>query len=183
MDGATEVRAESDAVAPQSADSDAALRSLVTDHTQAVYRVALAIVRDPSLAEDVVQETMVKAWRKLDTFRGEGSLRAWILQIAHNTAVSYLRTLRDVSVDPNELPDRGSRIGTAQEATGRMSMDALAEALDELDPLSRSIIVLRELEGLAYDVIAETLEIPISTVKTKLFRARRRLSVALEEWS
>ena len=166
-----------------SAGDDEALRSLVTEHTQAVYRVAVAIVRDPALAEDVVQETFVKAWRKMDSFRGEGSLRAWILQIAHNTAVSYLRTVRDVSVDPSEMPEHEVALGTAQQATGRMAMGALADALDDLDPLSRSIVVLREIEGLAYDVIAETLDVPVSTVKTKLFRARRRLTVAMEGWS
>lgn len=164
------------------ADEDE-LRRLVDDHAPACYRLGLAIVRDPALAEDVVQETMIKAWRSLHTFRGEGSLRSWILRIAHNVAVSMLRKVRDVATDPTELPERAQEIGPHRRASGRMALDAMQEALAELDPVSRSIVVLRELEGLSYDEIAEALEIPTTTVKTRLFRARRRLATVMEEWT
>lgn len=164
------------------ADGDE-LRALVDEHARAIYRVARAIVRDSSLAEDVVQETIVKAWRNFDSFRGEGSRRGWVLQIAHNTAVSTLRTIKDVAHDPATMPETPTAIGTDRRATGRVAMAALDDALNALDPMSRSIVVLREIEGLSYDDIADTLGLPTTTVKTRLFRARRELAVALEDWA
>ena len=70
------------------------LQELVTEHSDAVYRLALSIVRDPSLAEDIAQETMVKAWIALPTLRNRAALRGWILRIAHNTSISTIRSRR-----------------------------------------------------------------------------------------
>ncbi len=164
-------------------DDDDELRALVDEHARAAYRVALAIVRDAALAEDVVQETIVKVWRNLDTFREAGSQRGWVLRIAHNTAVSTLRTIRDVAHDPTTMPEVATAIGPDRRATGRIAMGALDGALAAMDPISRSVVVLRELEGLSYDEIAAALELPITTVKTRLFRARRELAIALEDWA
>ena len=77
---------------------DERLRALVDEHATAIYRVALGVVRDPSLAEDVVQETVIRAWRALPTYNGTGSMRSWVLSIAHNTAVSTLRRIKDEAV-------------------------------------------------------------------------------------
>lgn len=173
-----------DARPPASAGQrDDELAKLVEEHAPAAFRVAYAIVRDKALAEDVVQESIIKAWTKFDSFRGEGSLRSWILTITHNTAVSMLRRVRDVAVDPAEMPETAARVDTERRAEGRVALAALGEALDRLDPLSRAVVVLRELEGLAYEDIAETLEVPVSTVKTRLFRARRSLAGAMEGWT
>lgn len=163
--------------------SDAELRRVVDEHARAAYRVALAVVRDPSLAEDVVQETIVKVWRHLDDLRDDASERGWVLRIAHNTAVSTLRTIRDVATDPATLPERPTVIGPDRRATGRVALTALDRALDDMDPTSRSVVVLREIEGMRYDDIAVALDIPVSTVKTRLFRARRQLAIALEDWA
>lgn len=162
---------------------DDGLRALVDEHARAVYRVALAVVRDPSLAEDVVQETIVKVWRNRESFRGDGSQRGWVLRIAHNTAVSTLRSIRDVAHDPATMPEQATTIGPERRATGRVAMGALDQALAALDPISRSAIVLREIEGLSYDEIAAALDLPVTTIKTRLFRARRELAVALEDWA
>ena len=75
------------------ADVDQRVAELVDLHAEAIYRVALSVVRDPSLAEDIVQETIVKAWQSMGSYRGEGSMRSWVLSIAHNTAVSSLRRI------------------------------------------------------------------------------------------
>jgi RNA polymerase sigma-70 factor (ECF subfamily) len=155
--------------------TDTRLRDLVNEHTDAIYRVAVSVVRDSALAEDVVQETIIKAWRSLDTYRGEGSERSWMLQIAHNTAVSALRRVRDEATDPGELPDRPELRDPERHATGRDDLDRIARILDSLDELSRSILVLRDVEGMTYQQIATTLDIPIPTVKTRLLRARREL--------
>ncbi len=161
------------------------LHKLVVEHGDAVYRLAYSIVRDSALAEDVSQDTLVKAWLALPSFRGDASLRSWVLRIAHNTAISTLRTRRMTLMDPAEMPEREivpERTVERRVESGEV-MDAFVEALDHLDELSRSIVVLRELEGLAYDEIASVLKVPLPTVKTRLLRARRKLSTVLKEWA
>jgi RNA polymerase sigma-70 factor (ECF subfamily) len=161
------------------------LHKLVVEHGDAIYRLALSVVRDSSLAEDIAQETLVKAWLALPSFRADSSLRSWVLRIAHNTAISTLRTRRAVVIDPHDLPERHTTPERSVEARVQSDvvMDEFVEALETLDELSRSIVVLRELEGLSYDEIAEILDVPMPTVKTRLLRARRRLGAALREWS
>ncbi len=169
---------------PQAANPQQ-LHDLMVEHADAVYRLALGVVRDPALAEDVAQDTMVKAWLALPTFRGDGSLRGWLLRIAHNTAISTLRTRRAIVIDPFDMPEEtGPPERTVERRVeGAHTIEAFEGALDLLDDLSRSIVVLRELEGLSYDEISDLLKVPLPTVKTRLLRARRRLSTALEEWA
>ncbi len=161
------------------------LHHLVVEHGDAIYRLALSVVRDASLAEDVAQETLVKAWLALPTFRGDSSLRGWVLRIAHNTAISTLRTRRAVVIDPHDLPEQQTVPDKSVESRVQSDvvMGEFVEALETLDDLSRSIVVLREVEGLSYDEISDVLNVPMPTVKTRLLRARRRLGVALKEWS
>jgi len=161
------------------------LAQLVNEHGDAIFRLALSVVKDRALAEDVAQETLVKAWLALPSFRGDSSLRGWVLRIAHNTAVSTLRRRRAILTDPHELPEEPMRIERSVESRvlSGAAMDDFVEALDTLDELSRSIVVLRELDGMSYEEIAEVLEIPMPTVKTRLLRARRRLGNALREWN
>jgi len=172
------------AVAPPAADPDQ-LHDLMVEHSEAVYRLALGVVRDPALAEDVAQDTMVKAWMALPTFRGEGSLRGWILRIAHNTAISTLRARRAIVIDPFDMPEETQppERTVERKVEGAQAIAAFEDALDLLDDLSRSIVVLRELEGLSYEEISDLLKVPLPTVKTRLLRARRRLGTALEEWA
>jgi RNA polymerase sigma-70 factor (ECF subfamily) len=157
------------------------LETLYQDHAAAMYRVAVAVVRNPLLAEDVVQESLIKAWLGLEHFRGESQLRTWLLRIVHNTAVSELRRLRDTLVDPLEMPERAAPSAEA-EAMDRALMAAFEDALFELDNVSRAVVTLRELEGLSYEEITEVLNVPLSTVKTRLFRARKELMDELREW-
>lgn len=163
-------------------DSVPDINDLVVEHSAAVFRLARSVVQDAALADDVTQETFIKVWKHLDTFRGESSIRSWILRIAHNTAVSTLRTIRDSATDPVKLPQAFDPIPTNRVVEGRLAADDLRAALEQLDDLTREIVVLREVEGMSYDEIAETLGVPIPTVKTRLLRARRRLGVVLEEW-
>lgn len=142
----------------------------------------MSVVRDPALAEDVAQETLIKAWQAISTFRGDASLRSWVLRIAHNQAISTLRKRRDVLQDPAELPERPVTSSVEQRVEQRAALESFEAALGQLDELSRSIVVLRELEHLSYDDIADTLDLPLSTVKTRLLRARRLLANALGEW-
>ncbi len=160
------------------------LRALMVDHSDAVFRLALSIMRDRALAEDVTQETMLKAWMALPTFRGDSSLRGWVMRIAHNTAISTLRTRRFILSDPNEMPEAPivHERSTERRVEGAAVVDEFVGALDLLDDLSRSIVVLRELEGMSYDEISQVLDVPLPTIKTRLLRARRFLGNALKEW-
>lgn len=167
---------------PEAQTPEQLLEELVRDHLDAVYRVAYSVVRDSALAEDVSQDAILKAWRALPTFRGESSLRSWVLRITHNTAISTLRKRREELRDPDLLPERETMSTTEHQVVDRMSVDAFEEALNQLDELSRSIVVLREIEGLSYDEISEMLEVPLPTVKTRLLRSRRVLAAALEDW-
>ena len=156
---------------------DRQLRELIDEHSDAVFRVAYGILHDRGLAEDVVQETMVKAWESLGSFRGDSSTRTWVLRIAHNTAISALRRRRDQSMAPEDLPARPG----SDDAAARANLTAVRDALDGLDEVTRSIVVLREVEGLSYQQIADALEVPVPTVKTRLLRARRALQAAVQD--
>lgn len=158
------------------------LDELVREHLDAVYRVAYSVVRDSALAEDVAQDAILKAWRALPTFRGDSSLRSWVLRITHNTAISTLRKRREELRDPDLLPEQETRSTTEEQVEGRMSIGAFEDALNQLDELSRSIVVLREIEGFSYDEISQMLDVPLPTVKTRLLRSRRVLAAALEDW-
>ena len=161
---------------------DRQLRDLIEDHAAAVYHVAYGVLHDRGLAEDVVQETMIKAWENQDSFRGDSSVRTWVLRIAHNSAIDALRRRRDQATAPEDLPDApggGADTDPARRAAGREDLEQLRDALGGLDELSRSIVVLREVEGMSYQQIAEALDLPIATVKTRLLRARRVLHTAV----
>ncbi|MEM9201515.1 MAG: sigma-70 family RNA polymerase sigma factor [Actinomycetota bacterium] len=164
------------------------LAELTRRHADAVYRVALSVTRDSDLAEDVAQDALLKAWQALPTYRSDAPLKNWLLRITHNTAISALRRRRDVHVDPADLPEGAPSAHLAPEVSvedrveDRASFGAFEEALGQLDDLSRSVVVLREVEGMSYDEIAQVLDVPLPTVKTRLLRARRLLSVALEGW-
>ena len=161
-----------------------ALHDLVVEHGEAVYRMAMSVVRDRALAEDVAQETLMKAWLALPNFRGDSPLRGWILRIARNTAISTLRQRKALPIDPTELPEAPvhSERSVESKVQSGLAMEEFVAALDTLDELSRSVVVLREIEGLTYDEISDVLSVPLPTVKTRLLRARRRLSLALEDW-
>jgi RNA polymerase sigma-70 factor (ECF subfamily) len=160
-------------------ESDAALRQLYEEHGASVYRMARSVVRDQSLAEDVTQETFIRAWQRAETYRGDAPIRHWLLRIAHNLAVSTLRTVREDSTDPTRLPT-GDSVHPDRLVEDRL---AIRGALDQLDPLSRAVVVLREIEALTYAEISDVLQVPLPTVKTRLFRARGQLRAWAEEES
>lgn len=153
-------------------DAEAELYALLEEHAASVFRVARSIVQDSALAEDVVQETFIRAWQKADTFRAEVPVRNWLLRIAHNVAVSTLRSVRDESVDPARLPVKDEQPGPEVVVEARAD---ILEALALLDPLDRSLVVFREVEGLTYEEICDVMDLPMPTVKTRLFRARAKL--------
>ncbi|MGB3411373.1 MAG: RNA polymerase sigma factor [Microthrixaceae bacterium] len=165
---------------------DRSLSQLIDDHSAVVFHIAYGILHDRGLAEDVVQETMIKAWEASESFRGESSTRTWITRIAHNTAIDALRRRRDQITSGGELPEAGSLAPgdeTENRAEGRADLELLAKALRNLDELSRTIVILREVDAMSYQQIAETLDLPVPTVKTRLLRARRSLQASVRDTS
>ena len=175
---------ESDPVPGQSAptSSPVELRAVVEAHAAAVYHVAVSIVHDAALAEDVVQETMIKAWRQAPVDAGEQIPRGWLLRVARNTAISTLRTRREDLHGPDTLPESPGGIETTRAVESRAALDELWAAMGRLDEDARELIVMREVDDLSYEDIAAALGLSLSTVKTRLFRARRALKDALKEW-
>ena len=157
------------------------IEAIVAEYSEAVFRLARSVVQDAALADDVTQETFIKVWRNLDTFRGESSLRSWILRIAHNTAVSTLRTIRDSATDPVKLPDSHEPIGTPREVEGRLAADQLAAALATFDDLTREIVVLRDYEGLAHEEIADIVGASHAAVRKRYSRALSALGELLQD--
>jgi RNA polymerase sigma-70 factor, ECF subfamily len=168
-----------------SASPDEVIGQLYEQFGPSIYRVARSILRDQSLAEDVVQETLLKAWQHLGDYRGDAPMRNWVLRIAHNTSVSVLRRRREDLRDPSTMAETDEQhivVDIERGTESKMAVDQLWAAVGQLDELSRSMVVLREVEGMAYEEIAEILEVPLPTVKTRLFRARRLLSERLAGW-
>lgn len=159
-----------------------ALRVVVDRHAAAVYRVARSIVHDPALADDVVQETMLKAWRNSPVGEGEEIPRAWLLKVARNTAISLLRTRREDLHGPDTMPEESGGPSTTRTVEGRHQLEDLWRAMQHLDEDARALIVLKEVDDLSYEEIAQALDLPLPTVKTRLFRARKALKDAMKEW-
>jgi RNA polymerase sigma-70 factor, ECF subfamily len=156
----------------------AAFEQLVERHRDIVFRVAARIVgRDD--AEDVSQDAFLRAFHRLDQYRGTASFRTWLLQITQNTALNTLAWTRRRPADPvRESPEIADRDPVRQPATDlerRERQDRLELKLGGLRPEYRSLLVLRDLEGLSYGEIADVLEMPLGSVKGRLHRARGEL--------
>ncbi len=170
-------------VAASLSGSQLACRELVERFQRPVYNLIVRMIRDPALAEDLSQDTFVKAFTHLSTFDAKYRFASWILKIAHNTAIDYLRrhTRAPASLDDGDdgeartTMDRSSPDPAALLARKELAQ-ALDEAIDRLKPDYRKVVVLRYQEELEYEEIAQVLSMPIGTVKSYLHRARRELA-------
>lgn len=174
-----------------------AFELLVLKYQRRVERLIGRLVRDPGLVEDLAQESFIRAYRALPRFRGESAFYTWLYRIAVNTAK---RQLAEISRDPvlslsaleSEADDETS--GGARELMLQATDDATPEALlaskeiaqavnaamEALPPELSQAIALREIEGLSYEAIAQQLECPIGTVRSRIFRAREAISVRIK---
>lgn len=163
---------------------------LVLKYQTKIISLVSRFVHDPHEAQDVTQEAFLKAYRALENFRGDSAFYTWIYRIAINTAKNYL-------VAQNRRPP-GSDID-AQEAEQFMESGSLREnatpermvlteeiqatvnrAIDELPEDLQTAIILREIEGLSYEDIASTMECPVGTVRSRIFRAREAIDEKLK---
>jgi RNA polymerase sigma-70 factor, ECF subfamily len=160
-----------------------AFDALVRRHEKVAYRVA-ARIAGPNDAEDVTQDAFVRAFHRLPHFRAEGHFRAWLLQIVHNTALNARARRPPEPVETAAVAESQGGHGErtpAERLEGRERRDRLESKLRLLNPAHRAVLVLRDVEGLSYDEIAEATETPLGSVKGRLHRARRELIGILRE--
>ena len=172
---------------------EAAYEILIQRYEQPVYNLVSRLVEDSADAADVVQEVFLKVFRKIGSFRGESSLRTWIYRIAVNEARNQRRWFgrhrrREIGLEPQpgETQGLGDWLEDPAPSPFEVTLDheteALIEAgLKEISPAFRAALVLREMEGLSYDEIAEILEISLGTVKSRILRGREALGKVVVE--
>ena len=155
-----------------------AFAQLVERHRALAVRVAARVVGEAE-ADDVAQDALLRAFHRLDQFRGDSPFRAWLLRIVHNTALNALERRRPLPVpeppDEERAADAPPERTPADELELRERREQLARKLLELQPTHRAVLVLRDLEGLSYEEIAHVTESPLGSVKGRLHRARREL--------
>jgi RNA polymerase sigma-70 factor (ECF subfamily) len=164
----------------QSGDRNA-FSELVRAHAQGVLHVIFRMCGDMGVAEDAAQETFIQAWLRLESYRPGTSLRNWLYRIAINSAIDLLR--KEKRILPGAIEDlRLADAGPGPEALVANSerAESVQEAVLALPEASRAVLVLKEYEGLSYHEIAETLNIPIGTVMSRLNYARKLLKEKLE---
>jgi RNA polymerase sigma-70 factor, ECF subfamily len=172
---------------------EGAVRALVQRYNRRLFRIARGLVRDDDEAEDIVQETYVRAFTGLDRFRGEAAFGTWLTRIALNEAYGRLRrkrpTVEIAEIENSAHADGGhvmmfplsSDQANPESETGREQVrQFLEQAIDHLPEPFRMVFILRDVEGLSTDAAAALLSIKPETVKTRLFRARRLIRTEIE---
>ena len=186
-------KTDQEIVALARAGEEAAYRELIRRYERPLFSLLFRMVRDRELAEDLAQETFVKALNAIESYRPEFKFSSWIFKIANNAAIDHLRRreLDTLSLEgspqaetPEAIEATALQIGGRQEsplaeAEARELGGQIEAAIAQLRPEYRSCILLRHVEGRAYEEIAEILNLPLGTVKTYIHRARNELRQAL----
>jgi RNA polymerase sigma-70 factor, ECF subfamily len=174
---------------------ESAYRELVHRYERPIFSLIYRMVRDRERAEDLAQETFVKVLNAIDTYRPEYKFSSWIFKIANNAAIDHLRRKELDTLSLDGAPDAVTaerREGTSlqlsdntetplEELEARELGTQIERAIDQLRPEYKSCILLRHVEGYAYEEIAEMLGLPLGTVKTYIHRARAQLRETLEQ--
>jgi len=170
----------------------AAFDLLVRKYQHKVIKLISRYVRDQSEVHDVAQEAFIKAYRALANFRGESAFYTWLYRIAINSAKNYLLsrgrqpvyTESEVTYDDDDFSPISQQADTDTPENillGDEVKNVVAQAIDHLPEDLRTAIILRELEGMSYDEIAQTMDCPVGTVRSRLFRAREFVDNELEK--
>jgi RNA polymerase sigma-70 factor (ECF subfamily) len=171
------------------AGDPAAFGVLVRRHQDRLYNTVFRLVDNADDALDVVQEAFLNAYQSLDSFHGDSAFFTWLYRIAVNTAISLKRKQRVMvridgarngesgfdPLDPSELSRPGHALEQAEQGS------VIRQALARLSPEHRAVLVLKDMEGQKYEAIAEVLQVPIGTVRSRLHRARLELRELLEQ--
>lgn len=165
-----------------------AFEELVLKYEKTVYNLALRMVGDRDDASDMTQEAFIKAYGSLSSFRGDSKFSVWIYRITTNVCLDFLRsksrkqqvslTVSDDDEDAQlDIPD--PKADPEQQLIKKISMQSVEEGLKTLPDKQRQILVMRELGGMSYAEIGKALSIEEGTVKSRIFRARKRLCIFL----
>ncbi len=161
-----------------------AFEVLVRRYGPTMLRLAAGLLGSPSEAEDAVQEAFVSVWRKLPDFRGDAAFGTWLHRIVTNRCLNTLRARRPVT-DIDEVPEQPApehQNSPERAAESQAAVHALGRAMASLSPEQRACWVLREIEAMPYETIAETVGISQEAVRARVFRARRCLTEAMGTW-
>lgn len=163
---------------------------LVRKYQHKIILLVNRYVKDPSEAQDIAQEAFIKAYRALGNFRGDSAFYTWLYRIAINTAKNYLvsraRRHTEFEVDVYEaeqvqnLPQLKGLDTPERELLNDEIINAIQSAIDKLPEDMRVAIMLREFEGMSYEEIAQTMECPVGTVRSRIFRAREAIDNKLQ---
>jgi RNA polymerase sigma-70 factor (ECF subfamily) len=172
------------------AGDKAAFNLLVLKYQHRVLKLVSRFVNDAAEAEDVAQEAFLKAYRALASFRGDSAFYTWLYRIAINTAKNALVSSRrrpvdfDLDLQDPEQYDRHAKLKEADTPEGVLLTEEIRtvveRAMEQLPDDLRTAIVLRELEGLSYEEIAEAMDCPVGTVRSRIFRAREAIDKKLK---
>jgi RNA polymerase sigma-70 factor (ECF subfamily) len=172
------------------AGDQTAFNLLVLKYQHRVLKLVGRFVNDQAEAEDVAQEAFLKAYRALASFRGDSAFYTWLYRIAINTAKNALVSQRrrpvdfDLDLQDPEQYDRHAKLKEVDTPEGVLLTDEIRavveEAMEQLPEDLRTAIVLRELEGLSYEEIAEAMDCPVGTVRSRIFRAREAIDKKLK---
>ena len=160
---------------------ESAFSELVRIYENKAYHLALRMVSNSEDAYDVAQDAFLAAWRGLPSFRGESGFSTWLYRLVSNAAIDHLRRTKhqrgNVSLDDEELNlDAPDDSPTPQEAAEENDLkQAVAAGLRELSDDHRTVLVMREVQELSYEEIAESLQLDLGTVKSRISRARTHL--------
>jgi RNA polymerase sigma-70 factor (ECF subfamily) len=183
-------RGADDLLARLARRDEAAFAELIRHHFDRIYRIAWRVLGGAADAEDVAQEAFLKAYRALASFRGDSAFYTWLYRIAINTAKNALVSNRrrpvdfDLDLQDPEQYDRHARLKEGDTPEGVLLTEEIRsvveKAMEQLPEDLRTAIVLRELEGLSYEEIAEAMDCPVGTVRSRIFRAREAIDKKLK---
>ena len=166
-----------------------AFEGLVKEYEKNVYNLALRMTGDPEDAADMAQDAFIKAYSSLSSFRGDSKFSVWLFRIVSNLCLDFLRSRKrrptvSLSVENDEGEDMEFEIADESQSPEtlleqKLTREAVRCGLDSLPPEQRQILLLREIQGLSSEEIAQVLELESGTVKSRIFRARKRLSAFL----
>lgn len=162
---------------------------LVLEYQKNVYNLALRMTGDPEDAADMAQEAFIKAYNSLSGYRGDSKFSVWLYRIVSNVCLDFLRAKKrrqTVSLSVTDGDGEESELDVADDSQSpetlferSMTRDAVRRGLASLTPEYRQILILRELQGMSYDEIASVLGLESGTVKSRIFRARKKLCAFL----
>ena len=162
-----------------------AFETLVLEYEKNVYNIALRMTGNSEDAADMTQEAFIKAYNSLQSFRGDSKFSVWLYRIVSNVCLDFLRSKNrrpTVSLSVEDDDGEDTQLDVADESQSpellldrKLTRESVRRGLDSLPPDYRQILLLRDIQGLSYDEIAQALGLEVGTVKSRIFRARKRL--------